>query len=592
MDGSWRRRGRIGLVGVLMLFLVSALAQGQPGAQMSPADLKLHIRTALGAGADADLEQVLSGSTDQHSPRVARGLTARILSNRQVSQNQDPAAVFRSGASETTIAASEGGNLLVAGWNDGAGFGFKPFQPVDPPPGQAGLSGYGVSTDGGRSWVDRGTPPIGTVIALGLGHQGRSATGRYITRGDPWLDATGPGGRTVYYANLAIWEDDPALPPAGVSVHKGLFSGNRFDWTGVVLLQSPNYPDDFVDKEALAASGDAVYVTLTNFIEVCNIPFFGFGQIELYRSLDGGASWARKIIQPDESFITDPTDPDCGLDGIVDQGSAPAVGVNSELFVVWERGWFAPLAGGSVLPRATIAFRRSLDMGDTWGPRKTLASICSTALSPPAAYNRTSSNDFPRIAVARNGFFAGRIFVTYQDCFAASGAAPFGSDGDIYVLYSDDGGDTWVGPTAVHSTEDGKKQFWPVVAVDSKGTVNVVYYEMRDVNMTPDPTDIECSVRIGGPLTAPILKQRPRTTLADVMLARSVDGGATWLAPVRVNTQTTNWCLATPINSIIPNFGDYNDARAANERIHAVWAEGRNADQSDRVPTTWYGTGR
>jgi hypothetical protein len=67
-------------------------------------------------------------------------------------------------------------------------------------------------------------------------------------------------------------------------------------------------------------------VTLTNFIEVCNIPFFGFGQIELYRSLDAGASWSRRNIQPDESFITDPNDPACGADGIIDQGSMPAVG--------------------------------------------------------------------------------------------------------------------------------------------------------------------------------------------------------------------------------------------------------------------------
>lgn len=589
VSGS-RRSGVIVLASVLSLLLIVSFVQGQPGGPTRPADLKLHLRTALGAGPDRDLAHVLAGSAGSGgTPGAVRGLTARILTNRQASQNQDPAAVFRSGASETTIAAADGGNLLAAGWNDGEGFGFAPFDPTKPP---LGLSGFGVSFDGGRTWQDRGVPPIGSRIGFGPGSLGRSTSNQYITRGDPWLDATGPSGRTIYYANLAVWTDDAALPPAGVSVHKGLFSGNTFNWTDAVLLQSPNYPNDFLDKEALAARGNAVYVTVTNFIEVCDQPFFGFGQIELYRSLDAGATWDRKIVQADETFITDPANPNCGADGIVDQGSAPAVGPNGELYVVWERGWFAPFLGGSVLPRATIAFRRSMDNGETWALRKTLASICSTALLPPAGYNRTSSNDFPRITVVQSGFYAGRILVTYQDCSAASGSASFGRDGDVYVTYSDDNGDTWSTPVPVHPTADGKMQFWPAVTVDSKGTVNVAYYEMRDVNLTPDPTDIECSVRIGGPLGNPILRQSTLSTLSDVMLARSLDGGVTWLPAVQVNTQTTNWCQATPINSIIPNFGDYNDVRAANERLHIVWAEGRNASFSDRVPTSWYSTGR
>jgi hypothetical protein len=78
--------------------------------------------------------------------------------------------------------------------------------------------------------------------------------------------------------------------------------------------------------------------------------------------------------------------------------------------------------------------------------------------------------------------------------------APFGSDMDVYVTYSDDGGVTWSAPTPVHPVVDGKAQMWPAVSVDTTGNVDVTYYEMEDVNLTPDPDDIECSVRIGGPL--------------------------------------------------------------------------------------------
>jgi hypothetical protein len=141
---------------------------------------------------------------------------------------------------------------------------------------------------------------------------------------------------------------------------------------------------------------------VTNLEEVCDIPFLGFGTIELYRSLDGGTSWS-DVIQPDESFITDPIDRDCGADGIVNQDSMPVVGPNGELYVAWERGWFAPAVGSAELPRATIAFAASTDQEATFSTPVEVASICSGALGEPAAYNRTSSNDFPRVALPRSG---------------------------------------------------------------------------------------------------------------------------------------------------------------------------------------------
>lgn len=110
-------------------------------------------------------------------------------SNVQVSQDQDPASVFRSGASEMAIATTKFGQRGVIGWNDGEGFGFAPFDPDQPP---LGLSGYGYSSDGGRTWTDGGAPPIGDTVAFGPGPAGHSETGNYVTRGDPWLDVDSP----------------------------------------------------------------------------------------------------------------------------------------------------------------------------------------------------------------------------------------------------------------------------------------------------------------------------------------------------------------------------------------------------------------
>ena len=560
-----------------LVFVAAAPASTATGASGIKDQIKLVVEGAAGGSASAVTAASAAANT---------GRPPRVGANTQVSQDQDPTVVFRAGASELAVAVAGNGNKIVVGWNDGEGFGFAPFSPGPP----LGLSGYGYSGDGGATFVDGGAPPIGDQVAFGPGTQGRSATGVYVTRGDPWLDVAENG--TFYYTNLAVWEDDAALPPAGVSLHIGSFEGTSFSWDEPVLIQSPNYPGDFVDKEALAVDrrGNTtnVYVTLTNFIEVCDLPFFGFGQIELYRSADGGATWDLTIIQPDETFVTDPADPTCGADGIINQGSMPAVGTNGELYVAWERGWFAPLSGGAVLPRAEITVATSTDNGASFGAPVPVASICSGVLAPPAAYNRTTQNDFPRIAVADSGPYRGRVYITYQDCSAASGFAPFGGDTDAYVTYSDDGGATWSTPTPVHAVADGKQQMWPVVSVDNTGNVDVTYYEMEDVNVTPDPDDIECSVRIGGPLDNPTLRQATVTTFSDVYWAQSTDGGATWETPVRVTDASTNWCAATPVNSIIPNFGDYNTSVSHGNNVFVAWADGSNAGIMDRVATAFY----
>lgn len=632
------RRSRKSGSAILVLVLVAIVAfptadtMAQNQAQLSRSQLKSEIKLApKGAPATSDSGGRLSSNSasrrgDDDDDDDDSGLGPNV----QVSKNQNSTDCVRSGASETTVAGE--GDKLVIGFNDAEGFGGPPFLRGPCNTTQAGVSGFAFSENGGRSWTDAGAPPRGSRIGFGPGKQGCSDSGRYVTRGDPWLDVDGDG--TFVYTNLGQWDDNGELPesrcasggtvpPAGVTVHFGGFSGRgkdddraarsderagddrdeddgrkkaAFAWNRAVLLQSPNYPRDFLDKEALSVGGESkgadIFVTVTNFIEVCNIPFFAFGQIELYRSLNAGTTWNRIIVQPDETFITNPANPNCGLDGVINQGSTSAVGPSGQLYVAWERGWFAPAVGGAALPRATIAFKKSLNHGSTFGPLRTVRSICSGTVNPPAGYNRTSSNDFPRIAVARRGFFRGRIYISYHDCSARQGAAPFGEDTDAYVIYSDDEGTTWSDPEPLHPTADGKIQFWPVVTVNSRGEVSVLYYESREVNVTPDPTDDECVVRIAGPLDNPTLKRRKVSSLVDVMLVRSRDGGQSFSAPQRLTTRTTNWCRATPINSIIPNFGDYNDLRSVGSQFLATWADGRNRRRNDHIPTVFFSKGR
>jgi len=199
----------------------------------------------------------------------------------------------------------------------------------------------------------------------------------------------------------------------GASVHRGHFDGlGGFAFQDVRTFNAPNAPNDFYDKEAIATSKDlsgAGYVSLTNFIKVCGFPQAGFGQIEVWRTHDGGNTWSGPVIvSPDMTDITDPNNPSCGSGGVLQQSSVPAIGPNGEVYVAWQLGPHLGPTGTS----AQIVVARSLDGGATFGTPAVVANINSMRNDPPVGYNRDRINDHPRVAVATSGSFKGRVYVT------------------------------------------------------------------------------------------------------------------------------------------------------------------------------------
>jgi hypothetical protein len=501
------------------------------------------------------------------------GRPPRVGPNTQANAPQQSFPDGLLGRSETTIAASGDGQHLVAGWNDADGFCGPPFNVACTTPAVPGLSGYSYSSDGGLTWADGGAPPVFDGI---------------VTRGDPWLDSGGANANTFYYANLAV--DETTGDSLGVSVHRGRFTGDGFAWYDVQAFDSPrnatNPGSDFYDKEALVASEDgskAVYVTLTNFQETCNIPQWGWGTIEVWRSHDGGETWqGPAIASPDQSFVTDPNDPTCGDEGILQQSSVPAIGPGGEVYVVWQFGptFFA----GGVSPDADIVVARSLDGGVTFDAPVKVADINSMRQNPPVAYNRSRINDHPRIDVATSGPNRGRVFVTFYSAVSAVGPAANPTvqslvSSQVFVSYSDDQGMTWSTPVPVAPAvpDTGIKRFWPVVSVEPGGNVDVIYYESMETQATPDPADIECNISIGGGL----FRTGTASSLVDTYWAQSTDGGATFSAPVKVSTATTNWCMVA--SNIRPNMGDYIGSASGGDRVFPTWADGRNG-----VPDTFF----
>jgi hypothetical protein len=511
-----------------------------------------------------------SGTTPGPGSPTGRGKPPRVGVNREVNATQQgfPNGLF--GRSETSVAATNDGQFLVFGWNDAQGFCGLPFGVACTPPALPGLSGFGYSSDGGNTYVDGGAPPVINHI---------------FTRGDPWLDLGGFDNATFYYANLAV--DDRDGSSLGASVHRGHFINGVLTWQDVQSFNAPNAPNDFYDKEAIATAKDgsgAGYVSLTNFIAVCGFAQAGAGQIEVWRTHDGGLSWqGPTIVSPDQTTPNDPTDPSCGSTQILQQSSAPAIGPGGEVYVVWQ---FGPTFTTTTSANANIYFARSLDGGLSFSTPASVAAINSMRQDSPVGYSRNRINDHPRIAVATSGPNKGRVYVAFYSAAApvgttTVGACPAGTpapnatciqqslvSSQVYLSFSDDQGNTWSTPTALAPAvpATGLKRWWPVVTVEPGGSVDVVYYESQEV--TVNPANL-CRPNVGG-----IRRAGFANSLVDTFWVQSTNGGKTFSPPTRVTTATTNWC--TTVSNITPNFGDYIGSASGGNRVIPTWADGRN----------------
>lgn len=507
---------------------------------------KLHRRLSLALSLGALL---VAGSAFAVGPAVGPNV-----------QVNDPSLLFPSGLqtrNTPTLAVSEDGQNLLAGWDDFEGF-CGVLRPC-PAPAVRGISGFGFSTDGGETWIDAGAPfPIGPAF----------------TAGHSWADRGGEAGNEVFYFTSRVQTGGSFFTSKGLGVHRGYFGAGTFVWEDAQII-APANPGDFYSRQAIAAAKDAsgaAYIANSNIREVCGLAGFGAGQIEVLRTHDGGDTWQGPAV------VSADLVENCGESGTLQVAPAPAVGADGEVYVVWQHGpYIAP--DGSSSTTSEVAFSRSLDGGVTFSAPQFLATINNMRDNPPVGYGKNRMNDQPRIAVATTGVHRGRVYVTfYQSEQPVSGAVTAQSavSSDIYITHSDDQGATWSAPARITAAvpATGVKRFWPTVAVRPGGDVDVIYLESQEVQVTPDPADVECSVLVGGGRR----RTGPLSSLVDTWWIQSQDGGATFGAPVRVSEVTSNWCAASyvGINPLYSSHGDYLGIATGGNRTFAAWPDNRN----------------
>lgn len=201
------------------------------------------------------------------------------------------------------------------------------------------------------------------------------------------------------------------------------------------------------------------------------------------KSTDKGTSWDASLNQINSS-----------ISGRNSNGPNVAVGEAGQVYVAW-----ASSRNTSPFNEQGIGFAKSTNGGANWSLNESIYNcngIFTSQLSPwGIRVNGYPNLDVDRSGGARNGY----IYIVT----AEKNLAPAGSDADVIMHRSSDGGNTWSSGIRVNQDpiNNGKVQYFPAIEVDEAGGISILYYDARN---TPSSDSVQ------------------------VYISRSLDGGNTW----------------------------------------------------------------
>ncbi|MGZ6519704.1 MAG: T9SS type A sorting domain-containing protein, partial [Bacteroidia bacterium] len=328
--------------------------------------------------------------------------------------------------------------------------------------------------------------------------------------GDPIVFADTAGN--FFYSHLS----NP--PSAGTWVdrivfHRSTDGGNTWATPGTYTGHNGTKVQD---KEGIIVNKNTneIYVTWTQFDYYGTSNPSDSSVILFSKSADDGATWSTPVRISKEAGNC--VDSDSTMEGAI-----PMVGPLGEIYVVWTG------------PNGLV-FNKSLDDGLTWLPHETFI----TSMPGGWDYNIAGlqrCNGLPQaICDLSGGANNGTIYINWTDQRNGS------TDTDVWLIKSTDGGTTWSAPIRVNDDVAGKQQFLTWMDVDkANGNIYCVFYDRRNF--------------------------APTSQLTDVYLARSVDGGNTFI------NYKINQTSFVPSPSVF--FGDYVGISAVNNIVRPIWME-------------------
>jgi len=249
-------------------------------------------------------------------------------------------------------------------------------------------------------------------------------------------------------------------------------------------------------------------------------------KVHINRSVDGGATWSAN------------NNLSSALGSYLDQGVNIQTGPAGEVYVIW-----TAYPGPGLTDEKAIGFCKSTDGGATYSaPVKAIDNTRGIRVTGCGKSMR--ANSFPSMCVDNSfGPNRGTIYIVWPNVGVPG--INTGTDVDIYMIKSADGGGTWAAPIRVNTDPSGlgKKHYFSWITCDPKtGTLNVIFYDDRNVSSTE----------------------------VEAWVATSCNGGANWI-DFRVSD-----VAFTPNVGTGGYFGDYLGISSYDNVVYPVWTDNRS----------------
>jgi Neuraminidase (sialidase) len=338
------------------------------------------------------------------------------------------------------------------------------------------------------------------------------------------------GGRTwdakTMHSKAGVWGDPCMLiDTAGNYYYFHLSQGKGGEWLDKMVCQKAtdiegNFnggtytePNGKVhDKEwaVVNQKNNDIYMTWTQFDKYDSKDPKDSSFIVFSKSTDQAETWSKPIRISKHGG-------DCQDDDLTAEGAVPCVGPNGEIYASWSRN-------------DTLWFNKSIDGGLTWMEEELpISNQVGGWTMDINGINRCNGMPVTHCDISPSTY-NGRLYVNFAD----KRNGEFNSD--IFLIYSDDGGETWTEPKKVNQDNSNKEQFFTWMTIDqTTGYLYFVYYDRR--NHKDRSTDLYCAV--------------------------SKDGGASFLELKISDTPFK------PNSSVF--FGDYTNIHAHMGMVRPIW---------------------